>query len=67
MVGGLPDPLSAFRRHVELNVVSQALFGALDLEREGQIPQARTDLVRCGLQCLENNAWCHWGDKEKAW
>ncbi|CAK9107936.1 unnamed protein product [Durusdinium trenchii] len=26
-------------RHVELNVVSQALFGALDLEREGQIPQ----------------------------
>eukprot|EP00913_Durusdinium_trenchii_P017492 g16438.t1 len=26
-------------QHVELNVVSQALFGALDLEREGQIPQ----------------------------
>ncbi|CAL1140678.1 unnamed protein product [Cladocopium goreaui] len=26
-------------RHMDLNVVSQALFGVLDLEREGQVPQ----------------------------
>lgn len=26
-------------RHLELNVVSQAVFGVLDLEREGQVPQ----------------------------
>ena len=34
-------------RHLELNVVSQAVFGVLDLEREGQVPQ---DLKFKGLE-----------------
>lgn len=32
-------PSSRHIRQLELSVVSQALFGVLDLEREGQVPQ----------------------------